>query len=175
MLNKESPGCQANMAGIATSLMTKFPCTEWIIDSGATHHIADLQLERIGSDSPNESAKPSYHDAHTTFDTGGNREAVEGNAHVEQDLSAVAEDSDVEGNAHVEQDLSAVAEDSNVDMPETGVAELGSDTAKLLTPIQQQSTMSNDVILPPVVELENNEVRDMDPHIHCPTTYLIQS
>lgn len=41
MLNKETPGCQANMVGIATSLMTNFPCTDWIIESGATHHIAD--------------------------------------------------------------------------------------------------------------------------------------
>ncbi|OIT29079.1 hypothetical protein A4A49_59700 [Nicotiana attenuata] len=28
------------MAGIATSLMTSFTCKEWVIDSGATHHIA---------------------------------------------------------------------------------------------------------------------------------------
>ncbi|OIT22945.1 hypothetical protein A4A49_63920 [Nicotiana attenuata] len=164
------------MAGIATSLMTNFPCTEWIIDSRATHHIADLQLERIGSDSPEEYAEPRCHDAHTTVDTGGNEEVVEGNSQVEQNLSAVAEDSNIEGNAHAEQDLSAIAEDSNIDMSETGVAELSSDAAELLTPIQQQSTLSNDVILPPIVELENNEVRkDRDPHIHCPTTYLMQS
>ncbi|OIT20774.1 hypothetical protein A4A49_64350, partial [Nicotiana attenuata] len=46
MLNKETPECQANMVGMATSLMTNLPCTEWIIDSGATHHIAG-ELEAL--------------------------------------------------------------------------------------------------------------------------------
>ncbi|XP_075109162.1 uncharacterized protein LOC142180956 [Nicotiana tabacum] len=43
MLNKETPEHQVNMAGITTSLMASFTCKEWIIDYGATHHIAGEQ------------------------------------------------------------------------------------------------------------------------------------
>ncbi|XP_075076488.1 uncharacterized protein LOC142163133 [Nicotiana tabacum] len=46
MLNKETPECQANMAGMTTSLMSNLPYIEWIIDSGATHHIAG-ELEAL--------------------------------------------------------------------------------------------------------------------------------
>jgi len=46
MLNKDvKESKQVNMAGITTCLMTNFFTQDWIIDSGATHHIiANKQL-----------------------------------------------------------------------------------------------------------------------------------
>nr|XP_009773344.1 PREDICTED: uncharacterized protein LOC104223583 [Nicotiana sylvestris] len=40
VLNKDTTIPQVNMAGIATALMTDNPSKEWIVDFGATHHIA---------------------------------------------------------------------------------------------------------------------------------------
>ncbi|XP_075106767.1 uncharacterized protein LOC142179790 [Nicotiana tabacum] len=320
MLNKEIPKCQANMVGMATSLMTNFPCTKWIIDSGATHHIAgelealvvkdkvnihsnkhvhlpagekanvshigkeiildkvelddvlfvlefkfnllsvskltrqllcsvnffpdfclfqdlyngkvrgigrekggmyilkkgfkeyldkfikgikqftststkkdeedgalwyrrlghasvrehttteifvtqplsnaDLQPERTGNDSPEEAAEPRCHDTHTAADTRRNEnEAAAENVHAEQHLSTIVEDGNIEEYAQDEQHLSAVAENNNIDMSEVGVAESRSDNARVLAPAQQESTLQGDVIISPVVELENNEIR----------------
>ncbi|XP_070057893.1 uncharacterized protein [Nicotiana tomentosiformis] len=40
LLSKDNSDAQANMAGIATCLMTISFANEWIVDSGATYHIA---------------------------------------------------------------------------------------------------------------------------------------
>ncbi|XP_019224278.1 PREDICTED: uncharacterized protein LOC109205966 [Nicotiana attenuata] len=49
------------MAGIATSLMKNFPCTKWIIDSGATHHIAsDLEALEV-KDEVNAHSNGQFH------------------------------------------------------------------------------------------------------------------
>lgn len=40
LLNKDTNDSQANMAGIATCLISSTITNEWIVDSGVTHHIA---------------------------------------------------------------------------------------------------------------------------------------
>lgn len=39
MLNKDTSVSQVNMAGIAITLKTSYPCKELIVDFGVTHHI----------------------------------------------------------------------------------------------------------------------------------------
>lgn len=119
-----------------------------------------MQSERTRNDSPEEAAEPRCHDSHTTANTRKKEnEAAAENVHAEQHLSTIVEDSNTEEYAQDEQHLSVVAEDNNINMSEAGVAESRSDDARVLAPAQQKSTLQGDVIISPVVELENNEIR----------------
>ncbi|OIT40734.1 hypothetical protein A4A49_49972 [Nicotiana attenuata] len=120
----------------------------------------DLEPERTANNCSEEATEPRCHDALTSTDAGRNEnEATAEDVHSEQHLPTIVGDGNTEECAQDEQQLSAVAEDNNIDMSQAEVATSSSDGVRLMAPGQQQSTLQNDVIISPIVELGNNEIR----------------